>query len=248
MKFSLTLDTQVSYKARGSNASWEWLETISPCIVALGDLQKTLNNALGGDQGTKHAPPDLEDDIESLMSSLDEHQVYQIQKGRMVKEEEIVKDVVGIGLQSLTAGEKSPLNEYNAAFRRLQQRRRMRPVSLSATIKKPSEQATATLGTQIPQPQPTATSPVPLVPATETDEEVLEEGLLSVETTEIDKLLEDIENGVVDETLPRLTEDDVAFDMDEIVVEDDEFVDTEESDTDDSEDDIGWTDEGEWEG
>ena len=83
-----------------------------------------MNNALGGDQGTKHAPPDLEDDIESLMSSLDEHQVYQIQKGQMVKEEEIVKDVVGIGLQSLTAGEKSPLNEYNAAFRRLQQRRR----------------------------------------------------------------------------------------------------------------------------
>ena len=182
------------------------------------------------------------------MSSLDEHQVYQIQKGRMVKEEEIVKDVVGVGLQSLTAGEKSPLNEYNAAFRRLQQWRRMRPVSLSATIKKPSEQVMATLGTQIPQPQPTATSPVPLVPATETDEEVLEEGLLSVEPTEIDKLLEDIENGVVDETLPRLTEDDVAFDMDEIVVEDDEFVDTEESDTDDSEDDIGWTDKGEQEG
>ena len=69
-----------------------------------------------------------------------------------------------------------------------------------------------------------------------------------METTEIDKLLEDIENGVVDETLPRLTEDDVAFDMDEIVVENDEFVDTEESDTDDSEDDIGWTDEGEREG
>ena len=56
MKFSLTLDTQVSYKARGSNASWEWLETISPCIVALGDLQKTLNNALGGDQAQNMHP------------------------------------------------------------------------------------------------------------------------------------------------------------------------------------------------
>jgi len=48
----------------------------------------------------------------------------------------------------------------------------------------------------------------------------------------------------VDETLPQLTEDDVAFDMDETVVEDDEFVDTDELDTDDSEDDIGWMDEG----
>jgi len=87
-----------------------------------------LNDTLGGDQGTKHAPPDLEDDIESLMSSLNKHKLYHIQKGWMVKEEEIVKHVVGVGLQSLTAGEKSPLNEYNAAFRRLQQWWKMRPV------------------------------------------------------------------------------------------------------------------------
>ena len=195
-------------------------------------------------KGTKHAPPDLEDDIESLMSSLNKHKVYHIQKGQMVKEEEIVKDVVRVGLQSLTAGEKSPLNEYNAAFRRLQQRWKMSPVSLS-TLERPSKQATAlTLETQMLQPQPTATSPIPSIPATEADEEVLEEGLASEEATEINKLLEDLENGVVDETLLQLTEDDVAFDMDETVVEDDEFVDTDESDTDDSEDDIGWMDEG----
>ncbi|EDR14937.1 uncharacterized protein LACBIDRAFT_306236 [Laccaria bicolor S238N-H82] len=232
----------------GSNVSWDWLETISHCVVALGDLQKTLNNTLGGDQGTKHAPPDLKDDIKSLMTSLDEHKVYQIQKGWMVKDEEVVEDVVGVGLQSLTAGEKSPLNKYNAVFRRLQQWRKMRPVSSSTTLEKPSEQAAATLLTQTLQPQPTATSPAPVIPATETDEEALEEGLLSVETTEIDRILKDIENRVVDETLLRLTEDDVAFDMDEIVVEDNEFVDPDESDTNDSEDDIGWMDEGQWEG
>jgi len=96
----------------------------------------------------------------------------------------------------------------------------------------------------MPQPQPTATSPIPSIPATEADKEVLEEGLASEEATKIDKLLEDLENGVVDETLLRLTEDDVAFNMDETVVEDDEFVDTDELDTDDSEDDIGWMDEG----
>ena len=49
---------------------------------------------------------------------------------------------------------------------------------------------------------------------------------------------------MVDETLPQSTEDDVAFDMDEIVVEDDEIVDTDESDTNDSGDDIGWMVEG----
>ena len=71
------------------------------------------------------------------------------------------------------------------------------------------------------------------------EEEVLEKGLILVETAKINRILEDIENGVVDEMLPWSTEDDVAFDMDEIVVEDDEFVDTDESDTNDSGDDIG---------
>ena len=74
------------------------------------------------------------------------------------------------------------------------------------------------------------------------DEEVPEEGLLSVGTTKINRI---IENGVVDETLPWLTEDDVAFNMNEIVVEEDEFVDTDELDTND---DIGWMAEGQWEG
>ena len=49
----------------------------------------------------------------------------------------------------------------------------------------------------------------------------------------------------MDETLSRLTEDDVALDMDEIVVEDDEFIETDESDnhTDGDEGDVGWVDE-----
>ncbi|EDR02479.1 uncharacterized protein LACBIDRAFT_309524 [Laccaria bicolor S238N-H82] len=238
----LNFKIKISYKARGSNASWEWLETISPCVVVLGDLQKTLNDTLGGDQGTKHAPPDLKDDIESLMSSLDEHKVYQIQKGRMVKEEEVVKDVVGVGLQNLTAGEKNPLNEYNAAFKRLQRRRKMKPVSLAALEGHSEQAATAHIPTQPPPASP-VTSPIPLIPAAEGDEEEFEEGPASNETSEIDKILEDIENGVADETLPRLTEDDVVLDMDEIMVEDEEFVDTDESDSDEGEDDVGWMDD-----
>ena len=75
--------------------------------------------------------------------------------------------------------------------------------------------------------------------------QVLKEGLLSVETTKIDRI---IENRVVDETLLWLTEDDVAFSMGEIAVEDDKFADNDESDTNDSEDDIGWMVEGQWEG
>jgi len=186
-------------------------------------------------------PPDLRDDIESLMSSLDEHKVYQIQNGRMVKEEEVVKDVVGVGLQNLTAGEKNPLNEYNAAFRRLQIRRKMKPVSL-ASLQGRSEQAPGYVAPQ-PPPTPSITSPISLIPAAEEDEEDFEEGPAPEETSEIDRILEDVENGVADETLPRLTEDDVALDMDEIVVEDDEFIDADESDSDEGEGDVGWMDE-----
>ena len=43
--------------------------------------------------------------------------------------------------------------------------------------------------------------------------------------SEVKKILQDLANGVVDETLPRLTEEDIAFDMDEVVVEEEEFVD-----------------------
>jgi len=86
-------------------------------VGALGDLQKTFNDKLGGDQGTKHAPPDLRADIRSLMNSLEEHKVYLVQKGRMLKADELTKDVIALGLQNLTAGEKNPLAEYNGAFK-----------------------------------------------------------------------------------------------------------------------------------
>ena len=47
---------------------------------------------------------------------------------------------------------------------------------------------------------------------------------------------------MVDETLPWLTEDDVAFDMDEVVVEEEDVLDEDESDMDGEENDIGWID------
>ena len=43
--------------------------------------------------------------------------------------------------------------------------------------------------------------------------------------SEVKKILQDLANGVVDKTLPRLTEEDIAFDMDEVVVEEEEVVD-----------------------
>jgi len=67
--------------------------------------------------GTKHAPLDLKADIESLMSSLDENKIYRIQKGRTIRDKDIVKDVVAMGLQNLMSGEKNPISDYNAALK-----------------------------------------------------------------------------------------------------------------------------------
>ncbi|KAJ6611846.1 hypothetical protein B0H10DRAFT_2165690 [Mycena sp. CBHHK59/15] len=66
------------YQAHGSSASWEWLEMVSPCISVLCCLSTTITKVLGSDQGTKHQPADLKNDIALLMASLREHDVYQL--------------------------------------------------------------------------------------------------------------------------------------------------------------------------
>ena len=95
-----------------------------------------------------------------------------------------------------------------------------------------------------------ATSETPPIPnpadllTTEVDDEDEENLLADTEqTSEVEKILQDLENGVVDETLPRLTEEDVSFDMDEVVVEEEEIVEEEEDDDggmDEDENDIQW--------
>ena len=63
------------------------------------------------------------------MESLDENNIYQIQKGQILDDDdEPVKDVIKVGLQNLTEGNKNPLSEYNEAFQNLQARWRMKPV------------------------------------------------------------------------------------------------------------------------
>ena len=58
--------------------------------------------------------------------------------------------------------------------------------------------------------------------------------------SEVKKILQDLANGVVDETLPRLMEEDIAFDMDEVVVEEEEVVEEDSDDDSNDESDMGW--------
>ncbi|PPQ98032.1 hypothetical protein CVT26_003094 [Gymnopilus dilepis] len=188
----------------------------------------------------RHAPPDLKADIRSLMESLDEHKIYRIEKGQILGEDEVVKDVITIGLQNLTAGQKSPLSEYNIAFRRLQKRRKMKPVSASA-LESMTPPLHDTLPTPhlLPIPRAASQTPMPQIPPSEDDE--LEE-IEEEPKGEAAQILEDVANGVVEKTLPRLSPEDVELDMNEVVVEDDEVVESEDDEEGEEDADLSWVD------
>ncbi|KAH9887686.1 hypothetical protein C8Q73DRAFT_748529 [Cubamyces lactineus] len=126
------------YKAHGSNASWEWLTMISPCVDILRRLATQINTELGARQGTKHTSPDLEKDIAHLMTSLQEHAVYEINRGRRVESEQLrvpIPNVVALGCANLLG----PLTDFNAHLARLQRRCHMKPLSGSPTGSQPMQ-------------------------------------------------------------------------------------------------------------
>ena len=56
------------------------------------------------------------------------------------------------------------------------------------------------------------------------DEEVREEGNDEEETNKVFQILDKMENGqILDESLPRISVEDVAFDMDEIIIDEEEY-------------------------
>ncbi|KAJ7803922.1 hypothetical protein B0H14DRAFT_3091919 [Mycena olivaceomarginata] len=115
------------YQAHGSCASWEWVEMISPCISVLRRLSTTIRQVLGSDQGVKHEPADLKEDISMLMVSLAEHEVYQV-KGCVFADGSPTPDVIAVGAQQLTDSTSNPLVEYNKTFKQLQSHLRVRPL------------------------------------------------------------------------------------------------------------------------
>ncbi|KAJ7192777.1 hypothetical protein C8J57DRAFT_1657987 [Mycena rebaudengoi] len=119
------------YKADGDGHSWDWLALISPCVDILRQLATKINMDLGARQGSKHATPDLWEDIAVLMESLDEHDVYTLTEGRVLDDDEQpVPDIVSDGMAALIHGSAiTPLAEFNAQFNVLRERRRVTPVS-----------------------------------------------------------------------------------------------------------------------
>ncbi|KAJ6454030.1 hypothetical protein C8R47DRAFT_1181220 [Mycena vitilis] len=120
------------YKADGAGHSWDWPSLISPCVDILRQLATTkINVDLGARQGSKHATPDLEEDINALMDSLAEHEVYAEKAGRVLDDDEKpAPDVLSVGMAALTHGSSTtPLTEFNRQFDIMRARRGLTPVS-----------------------------------------------------------------------------------------------------------------------
>ncbi|KAJ6618398.1 hypothetical protein B0H10DRAFT_1795323 [Mycena sp. CBHHK59/15] len=220
------------YQAHGSSASWEWLEMVSPCISILRRLATMIKKTLGSDQGNKHQPADLKDDIALLMTSLREHDVYQI-RGRVFAKDDgaPTPDVILVGAQQLTDSSSNPLTEYNTAFKRLQARRRLQPLVSGWSELTPSS-------TSIPESDllSTPTNPIPTTSSPKPTDDLTPEFPASVlaehvDSDEDDDMYDDFDfddqqaaealsafEQALDEedgsTLTRDTAADVALDMD----------------------------------
>ncbi|KAJ6472906.1 hypothetical protein C8R47DRAFT_1295358 [Mycena vitilis] len=192
------------YQAHGSGASWEWLEMVAPCISVLRRLSTSIRQVLGSDQGTKHEPADLQEDITLLMESLAEHDVYKV-KGRVFAEGDgsPTPDVVSVGAQQLTDSSSNPLTEYNTMFSRLQSRLRLKPLVGGDPESEPQQSWQLLTAPSIPL----VTS---LPPAADTPENSEDEDTEANEQPSLEQIMNE-EDGP---TLTRDTAADVALDMD----------------------------------
>ena len=91
---------------------------IAPCVDVLCHLSSKL---LGSDQDTTHEPTNLAEDIADLMVSLDGHNVYTLNKGHWLNNDDLpVTNIITTELQILADTNKGLINNYNKTFCQLQ--------------------------------------------------------------------------------------------------------------------------------
>ncbi|KAJ7817342.1 hypothetical protein B0H13DRAFT_1922966 [Mycena leptocephala] len=187
--------------------NWLLNPTGNPFSWVEADLMQEHMNywikVLGSDQGTKHEPADLKEDIALLMASLAEHDVYQV-KGRVFAEGDGVPtpDVIAVGAQQLTASSSNPLTEYNTSFKRLQSRLRLQPLvggSLESDVRTLAVAADVSMDRPLEQTPP--------------DDDDSENGDEPGDTEQLSAFEQAMEEDE-EPTLTRITAADVALDMD----------------------------------
>jgi hypothetical protein len=127
LTFIIHHSSQRIYKADGDARLWEWLAMVSPCVNVLRNLASRMNDDLGARQGKKHSTPDMKKDIDILMSSLAELEVYVEKEGRTLDPDGMpVPDAISVGLADLAHG--SALADFNAQFERNREHHRIIPI------------------------------------------------------------------------------------------------------------------------
>lgn len=128
---------------------------VSPCIDVLRKLSSQMNATLGARLGTKHKSPSLDKDLVALQNSMQEHGVFKIENGRVLRDmkDPVVPNVITLGLNQLY----TPLQEYNRAFSQLQQRRREDP--LQDETSPPSSPEVQSTASELSTEMPTSTLP-----------------------------------------------------------------------------------------
>ena len=98
------INEQDYYQAHESGSSWEWLETIAPCVQILWHLATDVHATLRARQGNHHAALDLTDNMDKLMGSLAHYRVYTEQRDHCFDEDDDgpAPDVISEGYASLS--------------------------------------------------------------------------------------------------------------------------------------------------
>ncbi|KAJ7813694.1 hypothetical protein B0H14DRAFT_2852382 [Mycena olivaceomarginata] len=223
------------YKADGAGHSWDWLSLISPCVDILRQLATKINIDLGAHQGSKHATPDLEEDIDALMDSLAEHEVYLEKEGRVLDDDEKpAPDVLSVGMATLTHGSSTtPLSEFNQQFEIMRERRGLVPISDLLPLINVSGDAVSTsvMTATVTSTNASAESDIadsdlpPLVAPDDSDDEP--------EYDDPEPVEEDEDLFAESPTLTRFDEGDVELDMDDVP---EWYLDEDEDESDSGED------------
>ncbi|KAJ3480977.1 hypothetical protein NLI96_g7980 [Meripilus lineatus] len=175
--------------------------------------------------GSKHAAPDLKNDIQVLMKYLHERKVYTFERGRSIDGEKAVAiNALQIGMKNLPG----PLAEYNSTFKRMQERHRVMSL-LSCTQSEASEAAPSMDTTRTHAEVPSQFIARPESPpwdiefnsddgsrslSSSEDDASEDSGSISDSSTESSDSDQAAVGWDSDELLTRETEEDVALDMD----------------------------------
>ncbi|KAH9483039.1 hypothetical protein JR316_0005139 [Psilocybe cubensis] len=162
------------------------------------------------------------------MESLEEHRVYHYTKGRTLGQNTggTIKDIIAEGMHILTKGKKIPLTDYNKAFQKLQKQQQLWSMADQALQLFPS-----TPPDTKPNVRVLSTTPfhplTPIQPISSAQECICKEETMvdtrgepeEEEKTKFERLLDEVEQGEKNLTLPHIFEEDVSFDMNEVFVD-----------------------------